>query len=235
MFFTSLALPLSPSLPTFLFHATSRIPSWYIHGHLCLRACSQKWIAHDRRASERANSPLFSFLLAYSVRVSCVHTHVFAFSGFFSPFFFLSLSLFLRQRRRMHRRYNISGSQLSSSSSTSLYFYLLFIREWGRKKGEYQVIGQARITTLFLSLVLSTCTFITRPREKERKEKKRERERENKNKRRIHTPSIHNIHISIHIYIYISWWETFTKLYLISHDYVKFYDHELYLSINVFY
>ena len=84
--------PLSPfpphlSLPCY----ASRIPSWYIHGHLCLRACSQKWIAHDRRASERANSPLFSFLLAYSVRVRWMCTHTYAFSGFFSPLF-LSLA-----------------------------------------------------------------------------------------------------------------------------------------------
>jgi hypothetical protein len=49
------------------------------------------------------------------------------------------------------------------------------------KDGEYQVIGQGRIyiTTLFLSLVRSTFTFIIRPRGKERKEKKeRNRERE---------------------------------------------------------
>jgi hypothetical protein len=201
----------SPSFPfpphlSLLYYA-SRIPSWYIHGHLCLRACSQKWIAHDRRASERANSPLFSFLLAYSVRVSWMCTHTYAFSGFFS--LFLSFFLFLRPRRRMRRRYIISSSQLSSSSSTSLYFYLLFIDEWKtkrererEKKGEYQVIGQGRIyiTTLFLSLVLSSRRFITYADERKREKRKKKRKRKRIREEYIHLQSTICIEPCIYIY-----------------------------------
>jgi hypothetical protein len=180
MFFTSLALPLSPSLPTFLFHATSRIPSWYIHGRLCLRACSQKWIAHDRRASERANSPLFSFLLAYSVRVSCMCTHTFAFSGFFSPFF-LSLFLFFSDsddeciedivfqacsyRRHRRRRYT--------------YIYYSFANE--REKEEKRRISSNRASkNLYNDAISFSRPFYVHvhyaaERKREKRRKKRER------------------------------------------------------------
>ncbi len=128
--FLLLSLSLFP-LPSPPFSSILRVPHpIVIHTWPFVLARLLAKMNRARQTSERASKqPPFSFPLAYSVRVSCMCTHALAFSGFFLHFFSLSLSLFLRHRRRMHRRYSISSLQLSSSSSTWLYFYLLFTRE----------------------------------------------------------------------------------------------------------
>ncbi len=210
--FLLLSLSLFP-LPSPPFSSMLR-PASHRDTYMAICACALARKNESRTIDERASeqtAPFFSFFLVYSVRVSCVCMHTFAFSGFFSPVFFsYSLSFFFSPTATM----NVQKIQYFKLAAIVVIVdvdaILLSIihsqmSESEREKdGEYQVIGQGRIyiTTLFLSLVLSTFTFIIRPRGKERKEKKeRNRERESKIQRRIHTPSIHNIYISIYIYI----------------------------------
>jgi len=170
----------------------------------------------------------------------CTHIHSHFLPSFSLPLSFSLSSLFFSLFRRwMLRRYSISSLQLSTSTRNARARAKNRKRE--KKNGRiYKVIGQGRriyIKTLFILLVLSICVRSLRSREKtrettERKKKKREKKREierEKIEMNTYTFNPQYAYISIDIYIH-TWWEISSKIYLISHDYVKFYDHQLYLS-----